>query len=119
MGGGFDTMLAPAGFPHAVAVALAAILRVPWDHTNRRLPIRGWIETTDGDELGLIMEGEVEAGRPPGARGHDVIVVFAGPVRFDADGPLDLVVKLSFSGDVRELPVRLIGPEGVPLGGQR
>ena len=99
-------------------VALAAILRVPWDHTNRRLPIRAWIETADGAEVSVIMEGEAEAGRPPGARGADVILVLAGPVNFDADEPLNLVVKLSFSGDTRELPVRLLDASSLQPGGR-
>lgn len=111
MGGGFDTMIAPAGFPHQVRVSLAAILRVPWDHTNRRLPLKAYIETTDGEEVAGILEGEAEAGRPAGvARGGDVVMAFAGPVQFEADQPLDMVVRLEFAGDMRELPVRLIEP---------
>src|SRR5581483_3231507 len=122
MGGGFDIVWAPT-FPFSPRFAFGAILRVPWNDTNRKLPIEGLIETTDGEELGWRMGGELEAGRPAGKRGGDVTVVIAGPVQFQVDEPTGFVLKLRFAGEERSIalavavpPFQVVPPGGAPRG---
>jgi hypothetical protein len=125
MGGGFDTLWAPT-FPFAPRFAFGAVLRVPWNDTNRKLPIEGVVETTDGEDLGWRMGGELEAGRPPGKRGGDVTVVIAGPVQFQVEEPTSFVLKLRFAGQERSIalavsapPFQIIPPGGRPPGDQQ
>jgi hypothetical protein len=116
MGGGFDTIGAP-GFPHFVRFSMAAVLRVPWHDTNRRLGIEAWTEDVERNRFGWQMQGEVEAGRAPGARGDDVAVTIAGPVAFQIDEPMPFVLRLNFSGDERPLALRVVSvTPGVPPG---
>lgn len=124
MGGGFDTLWAPI-FPFSPRFAFGAILRVPWNDTNRKLPIEGLVETTDGEELGWRMGGELEAGRPAGKRGGDVTVVIAGPVQFQVEEPTGFVLKLRFAGEERSIalavaapPFQIVPPGGAPQGNQ-
>lgn len=109
MGGGFDTLWAPT-FPFAPRFAFGAVLRVPWNDTNRKLLIEGTAETSDGDELGWRMGGELEAGRPAGKRGGDVTVVLAGPVQFQVEGPTNFVLKLRFAGEERSIALAISAP---------
>src|SRR3990172_7774814 len=109
MGGGFDTLWAPT-FPFTPRFAFGAVLRVPWNDTNRKLPIEGSVEPTDGAELGWRMGGELEAGRPPGKRGGDVTVVIAGPVQFQVEEPTALMLKLRFGGDQRSIALAVSQP---------
>lgn len=119
MGGGFDTLCAPT-FPFAPRFAFGAVLRVPWNDTNRKLPIEGVVETTDGEDLGWRMGGELEAGRPPGKRGGDVTVVIAGPVQFQVEEPTGFVLKLRFAGQERSIALAVSAPpfQIVPPGAQ-
>jgi hypothetical protein len=112
-GAAFDTLWAPQ-YPHAPRFFFAAVLKVPWNDTNRRLPIRGWVESKDGDELGWKMEGELEAGRPPGQRGGDAQVVIAGPVQFEVSGPTEFTLHIDFAGDSREVSLRVAEPPFTP-----
>lgn len=110
MGGGFDTLWAPQ-FPNLVRFSFAAILKVPWNDTNRRLPVRGWLARADDDEeLGWKMEGELEAGRAPGARGHDAQIVVAGPVMVEVQEPLEFLFHLHFADEHRSIPLRVSPP---------
>ena len=124
MGGGFDTLWAPT-FPFAPRFAFGAILRVPWNDTNRKLPIEGFVETADGEELDWRLGGELEAGRPAGKRGGDVTVVIAGPVQFQVEEPTGFVLKLRFAGEERAIalavaapPFQIVPPEGGPQANQ-
>src|SRR6266540_873807 len=81
MGGGFDTVWAPH-FPWDVRFFFGAIVFVPWKDTNRRLPVEGRVVSSDGEDLGWNLDGELEAGRAPGQRGGRSSLVIAGPVAF-------------------------------------
>lgn len=97
IGGGF-TVLGMANFALPHRCAMAASFRIPWSHTNRRLPVSCHLETIDGERLdGWAMSGEVEAGRAAGMRGEDGIAIIAGPVEIKVDGPVDLVLKTQFA----------------------
>jgi hypothetical protein len=106
MGGGIGVMFAPT-FPHQVRVSIAAILRVPWGDTNRRFPIRAWLENSDGDELEYRLEGQIEAGRPAGGRGEDVIICFAAPLHFTAESTGRFRLVLQFGEDERKLALQV------------
>lgn len=110
MGGGFDTLWAPQ-FPHAVRFSFAALFKVPWNDTNRRLPVKGWVVRADDEaELGWKMEGELEAGRAPGSRGQDAQVMVAGPVMFEVPEPIEFLLNMSFANDQRSIPLRVTAP---------
>lgn len=110
MGGGFDTLWAPE-FPHVVRFSFAALFKVPWNDTNRRLPVKGWaVRADDGTDLGWQMQGELEAGRAPGSRGGDAQVMVAGPVTFEVTEPLEFVLNVEFAADRREVPLRVAEP---------
>jgi uncharacterized protein DUF6941 len=71
MGGGWTqlTMNTPA-----VSMTLAITISVPWDRTNMKLPLVVALLTEDGVEVAkpdgspIRVEGEIEAGRPPGSK---------------------------------------------------
>jgi hypothetical protein len=113
MGGGFDTLFAPQ-FPHLVRFSFAALLKVPWNDTNRRLPVRAWLETKDGEDVDWRMDGELEAGRAPGQRGGDAQIMVAGPVMFEAREPMEFVLNVRFADDLRTVPLRLTPPPFAP-----
>ncbi len=113
MGGGFDTLWGPQ-FPHVVRFAFAALLKVPWNDTNRRLPVKGWVETKDGETLDWNMQGELEAGRAPGQRGGDAQIMVAGPVIFEVTEPTEFVLNVQFAGDQRSVPLRITTPPFAP-----
>jgi hypothetical protein len=107
MGGGITTLFS-AQFPHTPRVSIAAILRVPWGDTNRRFPIRAWIEDSDGVELGYRLEGQIEAGRPAGGRGEDVIICFAVPISpFTVNEPGRFRLVFEFAKDQRVIALQV------------
>lgn len=112
MGGGFDTVFA-ASFPFMHRFAFGAILRVPWNDTNRRLPIEAVLETEQREEVALMVRGELETGRPAGARrGAATNIVFVGPVHLALEEepeqmPFPLNLRLSFANDERTLPLKI------------
>jgi hypothetical protein len=70
MGGGWNVLYAP-GEP--VTMAVAAIVAVPWDQTNRPHELALELLTQDGVPVdvegeGLSVTGEFELGRPPGIK---------------------------------------------------
>lgn len=59
--------------------------------------------------------GEVEAGRPPGARGSEVSIVMAGPVVFAIEEapdvlPFRFALRMRFAEDERVLPLQIAPP---------
>jgi len=104
MGGGFETVWAPQ-FPADIRFFFGAILFVPWKDTNRRLPVEGTVISSDGEDLGWTLSGELEAGRAPGQRGGRSSLVIAGPVGFRVEEPLKFAVKLRFASDERSIPL--------------
>lgn len=71
MGGGWTqlTMNSPT-----VAMTLAITIAVPWDRTNMKLPLVVQLLTEDGELVSkedgspVRIDGEIEAGRPPGSK---------------------------------------------------
>jgi hypothetical protein len=114
MGGGFDTVWAPH-FPWDVRFFFGAIVFVPWKDTNRRLPVEGRVVSSDGEDLGWNLDGELEAGRAPGQRGGRSSLVIAGPVAFRVEEPIKFAVKLRFASDERSIPLS-VDPLPFPLG---
>jgi hypothetical protein len=115
MGGNIDTVFAPT-FPALVRFSFAAILRVPWGDTNRRFPVEGAVSTFDGDELGWRLAGELEAGRPPGARvGGDISIALAAPVQFEAPEPAGFTLTLRFADNERSIAMRVVQMSGPQL----
>lgn len=54
-------------------IALAIKLGIPWDHANRKIKFKTQLVTEDGqpailENNPLVIEGEIEVGRPPGIR---------------------------------------------------
>lgn len=90
MGGGFDAVR--AGVP--LMLSLGVILQIPWHQTNQAQKIRSVLVTEDGEPVAspdgqpLIIEGEVEIGRPPGAKHGTTfptpLAVRLPPIVFDA-----------------------------------
>lgn len=113
MGGGFDVLFAPQ-FPHLIRFSFAALLKVPWNDTNCRLPLKARLETKDGEEVGWKMEGELEAGRAPGQRGGDAQIMVAAPVMFEVQEPLEFVLNVRFADDERSIPLRVVPPPFTP-----
>jgi hypothetical protein len=71
MGGGLDNVFIPPG--GGVALALGILLHVPWQETNRPQKLHIVLVTEDGDAVPagpeqepLVIDGQVEVGRPPG-----------------------------------------------------
>jgi Family of unknown function (DUF6941) len=101
MGGGITNLFMPA-VPHTPRIAIASILRIPWGDTNRKFPLRAWAEDSDGNELGWRMEGQIEAGRPAGGRGEDVLVCFAVPIApLEIKNDMRLRIVFQFANEER------------------
>jgi hypothetical protein len=65
LGGGWETLIVPTGFPTSQLVGLAASFRVPWNETNQPHPVEIEIDHEDGATL-MQVASTVEVGRPPG-----------------------------------------------------
>jgi hypothetical protein len=100
MGGGF-TALHVVDFRMPSRFFFGALLTVPWEDANRHIPVEGFLETIDGEQIeGYRVHGNVETGRPPGARpGVANLVALAGPVEFTVARPTDLLFVLQFGAD--------------------
>jgi uncharacterized protein DUF6941 len=113
MGGGFNQLLlADFGLPGRFY--FGAILHIPWEDSNRRIPIEGFLQTVDGERLeGFRLHGDIQTGRAAEATpGTASVVAIAGPVEFSVAGPGDLQFLLRFGGDQRSqrFSVRQAGP---------
>jgi hypothetical protein len=116
MGGGFDWLAVPE-FPAAnVVFWFAAILRVPWGDTNRRLAISGRAYTEDREDLNWRLDGQIEAGRPAGRRGGDMILPVSGPVGVSLREAGRVIVTLSFAGDEKSFSIDVRRAQPQPPG---
>ncbi len=107
MGGGF-TQVQMTDFAQPYRCAMAAALRIPWEHTNRLVDFAGRLETIDAQPLDCWgLEGQLEAGRAPGQRGEDQVTMFAAPVEVLVDGPMDVVLRFTFGSDERTVRFRV------------
>jgi hypothetical protein len=112
-GGGFTAVFV-TDFRLQISFYFGALLIVPWEDTNRHLPIEGFLETVDGERVdGYRMHGDVEAGRPPGVKlGTDAVVAVAGPVQFTYPKPDDLLFVMTLGKQRKATRFSL-----TPLGG--
>ena len=107
MGGGFSDLNAPA-FPFSQRVWLAAMLTIPWEHTNKRFPVSAHLEA-DGEPLEWRMAGEIEAGRPPGMRSGELRLSIAAPVDIaNLPEPANFELKFAFANDLRTVAFRVV-----------
>lgn len=115
-GGGFTAVFVN-DFRQPIGFYFGAILIVPWEDTNRHLPIEGFLETIDGERIdGYRMHGDVEAGRPPGVKyGTDAVVAVAGPVQFTYPKPADLLFVLTLGKQRKATRFSLTPPSGHPM----
>jgi hypothetical protein len=65
IGGGWDTLAVTQQFPVTRQIALAAAFTISWNETNQKHSVELEIATDDGSSVAKI-EGQLEAGRPPG-----------------------------------------------------
>ncbi|MCL4534327.1 MAG: hypothetical protein M1370_04105 [Bacteroidetes bacterium] len=95
LGGGWETLTVNSGFPVEQQCAVAASFKVPWQETNQRHNVEIEIATEDGSSLAKL-QGQFEVGRPPGLRGQEQRVQFAGGfgLRFDAPGTYVIVARV-------------------------
>ncbi|MEO8293153.1 MAG: hypothetical protein ABI635_08435 [Actinomycetota bacterium] len=72
MGGGWTQLT--LNNPTVTGMTLAITIAVPWDRTNMKLPLLIELVTEDGapvvkeDGEAVLVEGQIEAGRPPGSK---------------------------------------------------
>lgn len=103
LGGGWTVSTPQPGQP--VTMAVAIVVRVPWDRTNRPLKMTIDLRTEDGaavtapDGLEVRGEGGLEVGRPPGSKpgaefNVPLAVTFSLPL---ADGGYAWVLSLDDS----------------------
>lgn len=112
-GGGWDTMTANSPFPLSRNVAIAMGLRVPWDETNQRHPVRLAILDEDRNTELALAEGEVEVGRAPGIpRGQAQLVPIAFTIPLTFEAPAAFSARLTVDGhEVKVVPFRVVaGP---------
>lgn len=104
LGAGWSSTSSPMTMPSAVAF----ILHVPWDETNRK--IRWILDLIDADgrpvqiqsgpdgSSGIHIENEIEVGRPAGVKpGSSINVPFAvslGPLPLPADSTFQWVLRI-------------------------
>ena len=119
LGGGWSYAWPPQpGQP--VTMALAVLMYIPWSATNRRLAVDTRLVTEDGEQVtqdfGEVRAvGEIEAGRPPGARhGAPVVVPFVvsyPTVSLEYGG---FVWEVEVDGEVlARVPFQIAAPPGV------
>ena len=96
MGGGWDNLTIAQSLPSERQLAIAASFRVPWNETNQRHTVEIEVASEDGAVLGAI-SGQVEVGRPPGAKqGQDQRsqVAFGMNAKFGALGTYVIVARV-------------------------
>jgi hypothetical protein len=83
LGGGFTHVLAQAGGPATLNMALGVVVAVPWTETNTPHPIEVSLVSEDGDLISIDDRevktgGKLELGRPVGVKpGSDLNAVLA------------------------------------------
>lgn len=116
LGGGWSLLAAE----QPVNTALAILLAVPWDQTNRKILFAARLMTDDGDPVELegqpvAASGILEVGRPPGIKpGTDLntpvalkfnaIVLPAGGYRWEVEVDGDLAATAAFRAIEGGLP---------------
>jgi hypothetical protein len=119
-GGGFNQVAVPRSAEGGVVAAyLALMLEVPWNDTNRKIGFEAWVSDLDGNRVPpWAPQGQIEAGRPPEARGQDTTIVMALPVPVPVppEAPPDYTVLVGFRFGKDERTCRLhIADNGMRL----
>lgn len=108
--GGLISNYRVGSFPGVITIGVALAVEVPWNATNRAIPISISFETQDGEKVGRI-DAVLTAGRPPlltpGASQH---IPFAIPgLNMQVKGAGTLVVSATVDGrEDRRLSLSII-----------
>jgi hypothetical protein len=99
-GGGFANLFM-SSFERPGRFYYGALLSVPWNDTNRLLPIEGQVESVDGEKVEASgFRGQLEFGRPAGVTpGTPLVIAFAGPVEFVVEEQANLLFRFRFGED--------------------
>lgn len=105
LGGGAERHLAP-GFPTQLRADVAMGMLVEWGETNQPHVMN--LQIVDVDEKPVVqVEGELEAGRPPGAKqGQDMRLMLAIKGPFPIAAPGQYKIKLSLDNIEQKPPFR-------------
>ncbi len=101
-GAGWSQSLANA--PSAMAVAV--LIKVPWDRANHKLPIELVLRNEDSEivrfnDEEIVVRGDIEAGRPPGLKaGVDLDISLAMKFNGILFPPGGYVFEFSIDGEV-------------------
>ncbi len=96
-GGGWDTLTVGSAFPHKRNLGIAAGFTVPWAATNQKANIALEVKDDDTQSSLFKLEGQLEAGRPPGIPpGIDQLVLMAlnNVAEFESSGSHVIVVTI-------------------------
>ncbi len=105
MGGGWSQSM-PSQFPAQMQMGVAAGFRVPFLESNR--PHHIMLELRNGDGQSLMkIEGDLETGRPPGARGESILVPLAINGNIQVTAPTALELVASVDGHSRRVGLRV------------
>jgi hypothetical protein len=111
LGGGWEVMIAPSGFPYEKVLTMAAAFRVPWNETNQKHEIEVEVADADGQSLAKL-NGQVEVGRPagldPGSE-QRIQIPLEAPVRFEKPGRYVTITRVG-GEDVSAVPFSVTGP---------
>lgn len=119
VGGAWDRLYTANLPAHHAHLSLSAVIKIPWTATNQRHGIVVDLVDADGHSaLPQKMEGDFEAGRPPGMRpGDDSTFVFVANVngmQLEKEGQYEFV--LSIDGAVAgKAPFRLQVLQPAPI----
>lgn len=116
MGGGWDRITLLRDFPTDHALAVAAAFRVPWNEINRPYPFSIVFKTEDDLDTELArIDGQVEAGRPPGSpagQAQRVQMALNAQVRIDRLGVYVVEARVGDS-DARRVTFHVTPGPGV------
>jgi hypothetical protein len=108
VGGGWDR-ITPPEFPASIRLGVAVGIRIPYLDTNVPHRVRLVLRSGDGSDL-FRLEGDLEAGRPPGSRGDSQLIPLAAnaQVTVGAPGLLELLAEVD-DRPARRQSIRVVG----------
>ena len=110
VGGGWDTFTPPI-FPALVRLGVAVGIRVPFLESN--IPHHMTITLRTDETEHFRMEGDVETGRLPGARGESTLVQLAVNAQFNLLVPQTLELRADVDGSSsKRISIRALGHPG-------